>query len=242
MGHRRLDISKAMPKKFANTNTKAAGKLAARADAKESKASAKAKQDEDDHWDGVNKAERGGKKDKKKEAAGASKKEKDARKAEARKLAKQEELDMLNYGKKDKTSKKKPSANKVTQKQLAAKAAKQKEEKEKEAHATASLNITTEDEYAVIVGQKIDNRSTDIEANNIDDALAAAAEMSISEEAEKKDMHPEKRMKAAYSAYEEAQMPIMKEDYPGLKRSQYKERIFQQWQKAAENPRNWPEN
>jgi hypothetical protein len=70
---------------------------------------------------------------------------------------------MLNYGKKDKTSKKKPSANKastaaltassdcvrlwqVTQKQRDAKAAKQKEqeEKEKEERATAALNITTE--------------------------------------------------------------------------------------------------
>jgi hypothetical protein len=43
-------------------------------------------------------------------------------------------------------------------------------------------------------------------------------------------------MKAAYLEYEEAQMPVFRSDYPGLKRSQYKEKIFKQWQKAPENP------
>jgi hypothetical protein len=37
-----------MPKKFANTNTKAVAKLAQRAEAADSKASAKAKKDEDE--------------------------------------------------------------------------------------------------------------------------------------------------------------------------------------------------
>lgn len=46
------------------------------------------------------------------------------------------------------------------------------------------------------MGQKIDNRSTDIAACGVDEALAAAAEMSISEPAV--DKHPEKRMKAAF--------------------------------------------
>ena len=89
-----------------------------------------------------------------------------------------------------------------------------------------------------MVGQKIDNRSDEIQAKNIDEALAAAAEMSISENAPVPDRHPEKRMKAAYKAYFEVQMPLMKEEYPGLKLSQYKDKIFTQWQKAPENPKN----
>ena len=50
--------------------------------------------------------------------------------------------------------------------------------------------------------------------------------------------HPEKRMKAAYNAYYEYQLPMLKEEYPNLKLSQYKERIFDKWQKAPENPKN----
>ena len=35
-------------------------------------------------------------------------------------------------------------------------------------------------------------------------------------------------------------MPQVKEDYPGLKLSQYKEKIFQLWKKSPENPANQP--
>ena len=39
------------------------------------------------------------------------------------------------------------------------------------------------------------------------------------------DIHPEKRMKALHMAFEERMMPIMKEDFPGLKMSQYKDKV-----------------
>eukprot|EP01040_Poterioochromonas_malhamensis_P014939 gene14939-16629_t len=54
----------------------------------------------------------------------------------------------------------------------------------------------------------------------------------------KVDEHPERRQKALYNAYFEAQLPILKEEQPGLKLSQYKERIFDMWKTAPENPRN----
>jgi hypothetical protein len=62
-----------------------------------------------------------------------------------------------------------------------------------------------------------------------------------------------------YKAFEEAQLPMMREEFPGLKLSQYKERIFElvrcsalsavhlvtelfsQWRRAPENPRNQQE-
>lgn len=47
-----------------------------------------------------------------------------------------------------------------------------------------------------------------------------------------------KNIKAAYMAWEEVQLPIMKEEHPGLKRSQYKDRLSQLWRKAPENPIN----
>ena len=52
------------------------------------------------------------------------------------------------------------------------------------------------------------------------------------------DRHPEKRMKAAFKAYEEAQLPVVKAQNPSLKLSQLKQIIFKEWQKSPENPIN----
>lgn len=51
------------------------------------------------------------------------------------------------------------------------------------------------------------------------------------------DNHPEKRQKALHNAYVEKMLPVMKKEYPGLKLSQYKERIFEMWKTSPENPR-----
>ena len=52
------------------------------------------------------------------------------------------------------------------------------------------------------------------------------------------DAHPEKKMKALHKAFEERMLPEMKESHPGLKLSQYKEKIFELWKKSPENPLN----
>jgi len=44
--------------------------------------------------------------------------------------------------------------------------------------------------------------------------------------------------KALYRAFEERKMPQVKEEYPNLKLSQYKEKIFQMWKRSPENPAN----
>jgi|AntRauTorckE5430_2_1112549.scaffolds.fasta_scaffold13481_1 hypothetical protein len=74
-----------------------------------------------------------------------------------------------------------------------------------------------------------------IDASGIDSALANMKVAGGSG-----DDHPEKRMKALHKAYEEQMMPEMKEQYPGLKRSQYLQKIFVLWKKSPENPMNWP--
>jgi len=53
------------------------------------------------------------------------------------------------------------------------------------------------------------------------------------------DRHPEKRAKAMFNAYFERRLPEMKEEKPGLKLMAYKSKIFDEWQKSPENPRNW---
>ncbi len=76
----------------------------------------------------------------------------------------------------------------------------------------------------------------EVDATGIDSALSA---MSVGPG---EDAHPEKRMKALHKAFEEKMMPEMKEQYPGLKRSQYNAKIFVLWKKSPENPMNWPKD
>ncbi|KAG7385407.1 hypothetical protein PHYPSEUDO_001536 [Phytophthora pseudosyringae] len=50
--------------------------------------------------------------------------------------------------------------------------------------------------------------------------------------------HPERRAKAAYKAFEEVMLPQVKEDYPGLKLSQYKHKLSEMWRRSPDNPMN----
>lgn len=71
--------------------------------------------------------------------------------------------------------------------------------------------------------------------------VAASIDQAISVlkvEDSEEDRHPEKRMKAAYKAYEDSQLPMIKAENPSLKLSQLKQIIFKNWQKSPENPLN----
>jgi hypothetical protein len=47
-----------------------------------------------------------------------------------------------------------------------------------------------------------------------------------------------KSQKALYMAFEERTLLIVKQEYPGLRLSQYKEKIFALWKKSPDNPQN----
>ncbi|CAK4133812.1 unnamed protein product [Aphanomyces euteiches] len=68
-----------------------------------------------------------------------------------------------------------------------------------------------------------------LEASSVEDALEA---LGIGGK------EPTKNMKAAYMAFEEATMPQLKADYPGLKLSQYKQRLSDMWRRSPQNPMN----
>ncbi|KAF8771661.1 coiled-coil domain-containing protein 124-like [Argiope bruennichi] len=70
-------------------------------------------------------------------------------------------------------------------------------------------------------------------ARSVDDAIAI---LSISNE--KVDLHPEKRVKAAYQAFEERNLPILKAENPNLRLSQLKQMLKKDWMKSPENPLN----
>lgn len=52
------------------------------------------------------------------------------------------------------------------------------------------------------------------------------------------DKHPEKRMKAAYLAFEEKMLPQLKAEYPTHRLSQLKQMLHKEWLKSPENPVN----
>ena len=54
----------------------------------------------------------------------------------------------------------------------------------------------------------------------------------------KLDRHPERRMKAAFTAFEERMLPILKQDNPSLRLSQLKELLQKEWKKSPDNPLN----
>lgn len=47
-----------------------------------------------------------------------------------------------------------------------------------------------------------------------------------------------KSAKALYNLFEERMLPQVKEEYPGLRLTQYKEKVWQLWKKSPENPAN----
>ncbi|OLY81666.1 Coiled-coil domain-containing protein 124-like protein, partial [Smittium mucronatum] len=52
------------------------------------------------------------------------------------------------------------------------------------------------------------------------------------------DRHPERRHKAALKAFEERELPRLKEENKGLRLQQLKQLLWKEWQKSPENPFN----
>lgn len=72
----------------------------------------------------------------------------------------------------------------------------------------------------------------EVEARSVEDAIAA---LSVGKEL---DRHPERRMKAAFTAYEEENLPRLKQENPNMRLSQLKQLLKKEWMKSPENPMN----
>lgn len=75
-------------------------------------------------------------------------------------------------------------------------------------------------------------------ASNLDDAISLLEAATGSSENVSLERHPERRVKAAYAAYEEKELPILKLENPSLRLSQLREILKKKWRKAPENPFN----
>lgn len=71
------------------------------------------------------------------------------------------------------------------------------------------------------------------EARSVEEAIAV---LSLKEP--EVDRHPEKRLKAAFTAFEEANMPRIKSENPTLRMSQLKQILRKEWMRSPENPLN----
>ncbi|GFR44437.1 hypothetical protein Agub_g5676 [Astrephomene gubernaculifera] len=156
-----------------------------------------------------------------------------AKKAEAKRLA-DAELDEISRANKAKAER--AGSQKVTHFQLQ----QQREFEERvkaEAQAErdmASRREMSAEQYARQIETENLNRAVEaVDARGVDAALKV---LTVKEE--EADKHPEKRMRAAWKAYEERLLPALKHDKPGLKMSQYKDMLWKSWQKAPENPLN----
>jgi len=77
----------------------------------------------------------------------------------------------------------------------------------------------------------------EISASGLDDALEALSVGGVGGGGGAGSARKESR-RAAYLGFEERTMPGLREDYPGLRLAQYREKCFKQWDKSPENPAN----
>ncbi|XP_053685175.1 coiled-coil domain-containing protein 124 [Sabethes cyaneus] len=206
-----------MPKKM-GINTKAVEARERKAEAKKNEKEKAAKAAEDALW--VDDDKQLAKKRKQKEDEERKRAEQARKKAETKALL-EKELNSIQTAPK-------VSIQKITRSQIEA-------EVEKRNRAVEAINNPPKAVVPKVIPLEENlNRvmaNTEV-AQTIDQALAV---LSVKDG---EDRHPEKRMKAAYKAYEEEQLSIMKQEYPSLKLSQLKQMIFKNWQKSPENPLN----
>nr|CAH7728240.1 unnamed protein product [Callosobruchus chinensis] len=209
-----------MPKKFASENTKAVAARERKKQAKDEADKKKQKEIEDAYWQDDDKQIK--KKQQKKEQEEKKRLEALQRKNEAKALLEKEvgEISKRSVGKT-------PPPPKLTRQQITDKVASAaKPEKQPDKKIETHLDVPLEENLnrVHIEGD---------EARTVEEAITILGGVD-----ETVDKHPEKRMKALYTAYEERRLKELKVENPSLRLSQLKQMIFKEWQKSPENPLN----
>ncbi|XP_061390704.1 coiled-coil domain-containing protein 124 [Musca vetustissima] len=210
-----------MPKKM-GINSKAVEARERKAAAKQATQSKLAKEAEDRLWKDDDKTL--AKKQQKREEEERKRAEAARRKAEAKALLDQEMNSIKTQGKQ-------PLA-KINRQQVL-------EEMEKKQRALEAIAAANKPQARVVVQtnyieENLNRSMADVEvASTVDQALAV---LSVKDDEE--DKHPEKRMRAAYKAFEAANLPRIKAENPSLRLSQWKQILMKEWNKSPDNPFN----
>lgn len=212
-----------MPKKFKGVNTKAEETRARREAVKVAERERKLKEEEDKYWEDNDKHVL--RKQQRKEE-----KERKRHDAAERKVANQEAL-------KAEESELKSKASSVRAKMTVADI---QAERERKALQAAAASDQKEKEEENILQENPNQQVAAImaaegavEARSVEDAIAV-----LNVSSTPVDKHPEKRMRAAYNAFEERELPQLKQENPNMRLSQLKQLLKKEWMKSSENPMN----
>lgn len=191
----------------------------------------------------------GGKKggDNTKKVAGNAKKAENAARKQAETDAKNEAMESTKWqkGAKD-TSKKEDAAAKKAEatakkaerdRQLAEEEASQRSAPKGANKKTAEKKTKGTLDLSQLDAQPESKTATALNASGIDNALDALSLTASSNEV-KLDRHPERRFKAAYTAFEERRLPEIEKEHPGLRKNQRVEICRKEFERSPENPFN----
>ncbi|XP_052193556.1 uncharacterized protein LOC127801996 [Diospyros lotus] len=225
-----------MPKKM-GVNSKAEAARARKTATEAEKKEREARDKEEQYW-----REAEGSKSraaKKREEEAEKRVEAAARKAEARRLAEQEEKELEKGLRKPdkKANRVSVPVPKVTEAELQKRKEEEQEQILKRAEEAKRRQSRTqgEEEYERMVLVANMNRDDSIiEARTVEDAIS---QMAVTDNLPV-DRHPERRLKALFKAFQEAELPRLKEEKPGLTHTQYKDLIWKLWKKSPDNPLN----
>lgn len=212
-----------MPKKFQGENSKAATARARKAEAKAVADARKKQEEEDALWQETDKHVL--KKEARKDDKEKKRLELLERKKETQRLLDEETSKIKGKSKEALTG------GKVTRAQIEQtlqNEQQQLEEEQQKPKEKSHLETPLEENINRIIPEE-----GSVEARTIEDAIAV-----LSTGPEDLDRHPERRMKAAFAAFEEVNMPRLKMENPNMRLSQLKQQLKKEWTKAPENPLN----
>uniref|UniRef100_A0A5F8HBU4 Coiled-coil domain containing 124 n=1 Tax=Monodelphis domestica TaxID=13616 RepID=A0A5F8HBU4_MONDO len=211
-----------MPKKFQDENTKSAAARARKAEAKAA-ADAKRQQElEDAYWKDDDKHVM--RKEQRKEEKEKRRLEQLERKKELQRLLEEEDSKLKGKSPKPLTP------GKVTRAQIEETLRRDQQQKENEETVEkpkSHLEVPLEEN----VNRRVPEEGS-VEARTIEDAIAV---LSVNDDS---DRHPERRMKAAFTAFEELHLPRLKKENPNMRLSQLKQLLKKEWMRSPDNPMN----
>jgi len=154
------------------------------------------------------------------------------RKNENKELEEKEKADLVKqYGSKGQMRVTKFEIEKQKEKEIVVKKKEEEKKKQEEVEPPLEENINQViRDKNIELAEKGETDSV-VEARSVDEAIGKLSTSDV-------DRNPEKRLKAAFTAYESINLPILRKENPSLKLSQVKELLWKQWQKAPENPLN----
>jgi len=221
-----------MPKKFVGENSKAAAAKARKNEKADAEKAKKEKEIEDAKWKDDDKSL--AKKQARKDDAERKRQEALQKKKERDELISAEDAEVQSVAAKKSGG----STAKITRAQIRAETEKREAAARGAALAAAAAAGQTKAKVENNLEEPIPENLNRVEpeavtASNVEDAIAA---LSVKEEAV--DKHPEKRMKAAYEAFEKERLPQLKAENVNLRLSQLKQILRKEWMKSPENPLN----